>query len=101
MKPPARTSWAAKDGRPVRENWTWGNSSNQGYSPYLPELDMQTTPDGSGFAASHTLEYSFSAYAVAQMARQLGHEADYEQLSKLSGGWELLFDPETKLYPPA
>ena len=61
---------------------------------------MQTTPDGSGFAASHTLEYSFSAYAVAQMARQLGHEADYEQLKKLSGGWELLFDPETKYIRP-
>ena len=61
---------------------------------------MQTTPRGSGFSASHTLEYSFSAYAVAQMARQLGHEADYERLSKLSEGWKLLFDPETKLMRP-
>ena len=77
-----------------------GKTISQGYSPYLPELGMQTTPDGSGFAASHTLEYSFSAYAVAQMARQLGHEADYEQLKKLSGGWELLFDPETKYIRP-
>ena len=34
------------------------------------------------------------------MARQLGHEAEYERLSKLSEGWKLLFDPETKLMRP-
>lgn len=72
----------------------------RGYSPYVAELNMQTTPRGSGFSASHTLEYSFSAYAVAQMARALGHEADYEQLTKLSEGWRLLFDPETRLMRP-
>ena len=77
-----------------------GQFVERGYSPYSTELHMQTTPRGSGFSASHTLEYSFSAYAVAQMARQLGHEADYERLSKLSEGWKLLFDPETKLMRP-
>ena len=34
------------------------------------------------------------------MARQLGHEADYERLSRLSEGWQRLFDPETKLMRP-
>ena len=97
----ARKNELGSEGRPAGAGkLDVGKFVSQGYSPYLPELGMQTTPDGSGFAASHTLEYSFSAYAVAQMARQLGHEADYEQLKKLSGGWELLFDPETKYIRP-
>ena len=77
-----------------------GQFVQRGYSPYATDLDMRTTPEGSGFSASHTLEYCFSSYAVAQMAKALGKEADYEQLSKLSEGWKLLFDPETKLMRP-
>jgi len=69
----------------------------RGYSPYV---DMGTSPDGSGFGASHTLEYSFSSYAVAQFAKHLGRQSDYEMLSKLSEGWKLLFDDETHLIRP-
>ena len=36
------------------------------------------------FSASHTLEYSYSAWAVAQWAKQLGDEAHYSQLMDLS-----------------
>ncbi len=72
----------------------------RGYSPYSEELHMTTTPRGSGFSASHTLEYSFSSYAVAQMARSLGREDDYRKLSKLSYGWRNLFDTDTKLMRP-
>ncbi|WP_418991093.1 GH92 family glycosyl hydrolase [Alistipes sp.] len=72
----------------------------RGYSPYIAYPGMQTTPDGSDFSASHTLEYCFSSYAVAQMARQMGRTADYEKLTKLSEGWQLLFDPETRLMRP-
>lgn len=72
----------------------------RGYSPYATDLSMRTTPRGSGFSASHTLEYCFSAYAVAQMARSLGRTADYEQLTRLSEGWRNLFDPETRLMRP-
>lgn len=70
-----------------------------GYVPYFGEFG-KTTSEYSGFSASHTLEYSFSCYAVAQMAKALGKEADYEQLSRLSEGWKNLFDPETKLIRP-
>ena len=77
-----------------------GQFVKRGYSPYSTELHMQTTPRGSGFSASHTLEYCFSSYAVAQMARQLGHKADYKKLMKLSEGWRHLFDPSTKLMRP-
>jgi predicted alpha-1,2-mannosidase len=44
------------------------------------------------FAASHTLEYSFSAYAVAQMAKQLAKEEDYKKLIWLSKGWSRIYN---------
>lgn len=72
----------------------------RGYSPYVPDLRPSTTPEGSNFSVSHTLEYSFSSYAVAQMAKALGKDDDYSKLSKLSEGWKLVFDPETKLMRP-
>ncbi|MGM9737811.1 MAG: GH92 family glycosyl hydrolase [Candidatus Cryptobacteroides sp.] len=55
---------------------------------------------GTGFSASHTLEYCFNCYAVARMAELLGKSADYEKLMKLSRGWEQIFDPETGLIRP-
>lgn len=72
----------------------------RGYSPYEERFDMKTTEEGSGFGASHTLEYSFSCFAVSQFAKQLGKEKDYQWLSELSKGWELLFDKETLLIRP-
>ena len=72
----------------------------RGYSPYEEHLNMMATEEGSGFGASHTLEYSFSSFAVAQFAKQLGKTTDYEKLNKLSDGWKLLFDEETKLIRP-
>lgn len=59
-----------------------------------------TTTEGSGFAASHTLEYSFSSYAVAQFAKQLNKSDDYEKLMRLSKGWEKLYDADKKLIRP-
>ena len=61
---------------------------------------MDNTAEGSGFGASHTLEYSFSSYAVAQMARALGREEDYRKLAELSKGWKHLFDSDTRLMRP-
>jgi predicted alpha-1,2-mannosidase len=52
------------------------------------------------FSASHTLEYAFSSYAVAQWAKLLNKEKDYKELMRLSKGWEYLFDPELKLIRP-
>lgn len=68
---------------------------------YVPHLD---SGKGGGelwqFSASHTLEYSFSSYAVAQWAKALGKKDDYEKLMRLSRGWEHLFDPGLKLVRP-
>src|SRR5690554_4754575 len=71
-----------------------------GYSPYNGNYHMQSTPQGSGFAASHTMEYAFSSYAVAQLAKHLGKMDDYNKLMELSNGWKHLFDSETKLIRP-
>ncbi|MGL4852377.1 MAG: GH92 family glycosyl hydrolase [Phocaeicola sp.] len=52
------------------------------------------------FSASHTLEYSFSSYAVAQFAKELKKTSDYSQLMELSTGWEKLYDPSQNLIRP-
>ncbi|MDL2215049.1 GH92 family glycosyl hydrolase [Dysgonomonas sp. OttesenSCG-928-M03] len=73
-----------------------------GYAPYMvskPGMEELTT-EGSPFGTSHTLEYSFSAYAVAQFAKALGKTDDYEQLSKLSKGWKLVYDPSVRFVRP-
>lgn len=71
-----------------------------GYSPHLDDVGFDTNAKGSGFSASHTLEYSFSAYAVAQFAKALGKTKDYEQLMKLADGWKAIFDKETMFIRP-
>ena len=52
------------------------------------------------FSASHTLEYSFSSYAVAQWAKLMGKTDHCNELMRLSKGWEKLFDPTLKLIRP-
>ncbi|MBX3253101.1 MAG: GH92 family glycosyl hydrolase [Chitinophagaceae bacterium] len=69
-----------------------------GYSPHLEEDKTDST--GSRFSASHTLEYSFSAFAAAQMAKSLGKENDYRQLIKYADGWKQVFNPANKLMQP-
>lgn len=68
---------------------------------YVPHKDKGPWPDEAWmFSASHTLEYSFGAYAVAQMAKELGRMDDYERLMDLSKGWERIYDPELNLIRP-
>lgn len=52
------------------------------------------------FGASHTFEYCFSSYAVAQFAKALGKESDYSLLMKRAESYHNLFDPETKYMRP-
>ena len=68
---------------------------------YVPHKDKGPYPDEAWmFSASHTLEYSFGAYAVAQMAKALGKTADYDKLMDLSKGWERIYNTETNLIQP-
>ena len=71
---------------------------NQGYVPY-----KDTTISNGwvfNFGASHTLEYAFSSYAVAQMAKQMGNEEDYKKLTEQAGYWKNIFDSQTKFIRP-
>ncbi|MBI9062498.1 MAG: GH92 family glycosyl hydrolase [Marinilabiliaceae bacterium] len=52
------------------------------------------------FGASHTLEYSFSSFAVAQMAKSLGNENDYQKLITQAGFYQNIFDAGTKFIRP-
>lgn len=73
-----------------------------GYVPHLEQTgrDFVTDSTGSNFSGSHTLEYSFSAFATAQMAKVMGKTADHQQLLKYSNGWRALLNPANKLMQP-
>ncbi len=71
---------------------------SRGYVPYLDADKTDST--GSHFSASHTLEYSFSSFAAAQLARAMGKEADYQRFIRLSNGWKFLYEPGQKLIRP-
>lgn len=74
--------------------------AEKGYVPYNDEIYFGTSDKGSAFSASHTLEYSFSSYAVAQWAKALGKIDDYKKLMDLSTGWTKLFDDTMKVIRP-
>jgi predicted alpha-1,2-mannosidase len=72
---------------------------------YVPQIQSRegysgSSAEGSQFSASHTLEYSFSAYAAAQFAQALGKPQEYERFMKLSESWKKIFDPETGFIRP-
>ena len=61
---------------------------------YVPYIQKGTGADELWrFSCSHTLEYSYTSYAVAQMAKSLGKDQDYKMLMDLSKGWEKIFHP--------
>ena len=68
---------------------------------YVPHLENGNGPDEAFmFSASHTLEYSYSTWAVAQWAKKLGKTDDYDKLMWLSKGWERIYDPSTNFVHP-
>jgi len=72
--------------------------SSLGYVPY-----RDTTISNGwvfNFGASHTLEYCFSSYAVAQMAKALNKENDHNKLTEQANYWKNIFDEETKFIRP-
>ncbi|MBQ9311009.1 MAG: GH92 family glycosyl hydrolase [Bacteroidales bacterium] len=46
-------------------------------------------------SVSKTLEYAYDDWCIAQVARKLGHDDDYNFFLKRSGNWKNLLDPET------
>lgn len=71
---------------------------NNGYVPY-----KDTTISNGwvfNFGASHTLEFTFSSYAVANMAKSLGKSEDYKRLINQASFYRNIFDKETKYIRP-
>jgi predicted alpha-1,2-mannosidase len=68
---------------------------------YIPSYDT-TLSNGwvFNFGSSHTLEFCFSSFAVAQFAKSLGRDDDYMQLMRQANAYKLLFDPETRYIRP-
>ena len=60
---------------------------------YVPE-DKDTT------SASRTLEYASDDFAIAQLARTLGHEDIAKQFFGFSQNWKNLIDPQTRWIRP-
>lgn len=57
---------------------------------YIPsDLEMESV--------ARTLEYAYADWCIAQMAKMLGKNSDYEFFIKRSKNWKNLLDPETKL----
>lgn len=75
---------------------------DRGYVPLLRRAPAfsGSTADGSQFSASHTLEYSFSAWAAAQFAQRLGKTNEHALLMRYASGWENLYDSETGFIRP-
>ncbi len=71
------------------------------FDGYVPYKDT-TISNGwvFNFGASHTLEYCFSSYAVAHMAKSLGDTEAYNKLIKQAGNYKNIFDTETKFIRP-
>lgn len=69
-----------------------------GYVPFVEDADGPH--EAFMFSASHTLEYSYSAWALAQWAKETGRQSDYDTLMYLAKGWERLYDPSTNFIRP-
>ena len=68
---------------------------------YIPYKDT-TISNGwvFNFGSSHTLEYSFSSYAVAQMAKGMNDAINHNKLMEQADYYKNLFDSDTKFIRP-
>jgi predicted alpha-1,2-mannosidase len=46
-------------------------------------------------SAAETVDAAYGDFCIAQVAKALGHDADYEMFMRRSENWRHLFDPET------
>lgn len=67
---------------------------------YAPHKNLGERGEDFYFSGSHTLEYSFSAYATAMLAKSLGKTEHLEKLMWMSRGWERIFDEKTGYMHP-
>lgn len=62
---------------------------NKGYVPYpIPEGNFGSHQDG----ASLTMEYAYQDWTLAQLAKKLGHQDDYDSFVKRSKNYQNVYD---------
>ncbi|WP_186753989.1 GH92 family glycosyl hydrolase [Echinicola salinicaeni] len=68
---------------------------------YVPYKDT-TISNGwvFNFGGSHTMEYSYSSFAVAQMSKALNDQENYEKLMEQAAYYKNLYDKETNFIRP-
>ncbi|MFK5973937.1 MAG: GH92 family glycosyl hydrolase [Flavobacteriaceae bacterium] len=70
---------------------------DRGYIPFpIDSIQWGGHQDGAG----QTLEYAYQDWCLAQMAKVLGKEVDYQLFMGRSNNWKKLFDSETKWIRP-
>lgn len=69
----------------------WSNYDKYGYFPFDISSDE---------SVSRTMESGYDDYCVAQMAKKMGKDNDYEFFMNRSGFYRNLFDPKHKLARP-
>lgn len=68
---------------------------------YVPSINyVQDNGWASNFGVSHTLEYCFSSYATASLAKALGKNEDAAKFMEYAAGYKKLFDAETGYFRP-
>ena len=73
----------------------WGGANGRaGWKEYW-QLGYVSYPESMGSTAQ-TLEYAYDDYCIAQAARALGKEEDYDYFLRRSLSYRNLIDPETK-----
>ncbi len=68
-------------------------------SGYVPEANIAhpVTVTKSTAGTTKTLEFAYSDYAIAQLAKALGNTNVYNRMMKRSKNYQNVFDPETEL----
>ena len=76
----------------------------KGFFPALKEGEKETNPEVHPFerrqAVSVTLEASYDDWCIAQMAKALGHTADYERFMKMAYNYRNVFDKSIGFMAP-
>ncbi len=75
------------------------NPLRPGIKDYIEKGYLTTATTNSG-SVSTTQEYNITDYAIAQLAKELGKEEDYQRFSKRSLSYRKLFDKQFKLLRP-
>lgn len=70
-----------------------------GVEHLVPYMEYGYIPSGKGYV-SNTLEYAYDDWCLAQMAKTLGKNSDYNYFAKRSENWRNIFDPVSGFMRP-